>query len=320
MMLKSIPFNKLPWYQPPRWVVHHHHHHHHYHYHNVGNSSANPQLPVPNPQLPVPFVPPLAPPLTLAAPTGTTPAPLTLAAPTRTTPAPLLQRPPSLSDQIDPVPTTNSVKEVTNGYSSKNSSPQKSISLKAGSNSKNDLLKRIIESGQLQQPQQPQQPQKSELKAGSNSKNDLLKKIIESGQLQQLQQPPQQPQKSEKQPRRQFFGRSNTSLDVTTSRLGSGSKPGSPRSPRLLKSQNQKENQTPIKHQNSDPSSTGSSTPTGSTPQPPIVPLKAKELQTVATLLARKMSSRSRSNRAAQPSNEGQQIVIFTFCLGASLL
>ena len=245
----------------------------------MGNSSANPQLPVPNPQLPVPFVPPLAPPLTLAAPTGTTPAPLTLAAPTRTTPAPLLQRPPSLSDQIDPVPTTNSVKEVTNGYSSKNSSPQKSISLKAGSNSKNDLLKRIIESGQLQQPQQPQQPQKSE-----------------------------------KQPRRQFFGRSNTSLDVTTSRL-SGSKPGSPRSPRLLKSQNQKENQTPIKHQNSDPSSTGSSTPTGSTPQPPIVPLKAKELQTVATLLARKMSSRSRSNRAAQPSNEGQQIVIFTFCL-----
>ena len=306
MMLTSIPFNKLPWYQPPRWVVHHHHHHHHYHYHNVGNSSANPQLPVPNPQLPVPFVPPLAPPLTLAAPTGTTPAPL-------------LQRPPSLSDQIDPVPTTNSVKEVTNGYSSKNSSPQKSISLKAGSNSKNDLLKRIIESGQLQQPQQPQQPQKSELKAGSNSKNDLLKKIIESGQLQQLQQQPQQPQKSEKQPRRQFFGRSNTSLDVTSSRL-SGSKPGSPRSPRLLKSQNQKENQTPIKHQNSDPSSTGSSTPTGSTPQPPIVPLKAKELQTVATLLARKMSSRSRSNRAAQPSNEGQQIVIFTFCLGASLL
>ena len=285
MMLTSIPFNKLPWYQPPRWVVHHHHHHHHYHYHNVGNSSANPQLPVPNPQLPVPFVPPLAPPLTLAAPTGTTPAPLTLAAPTRTTPAPLLQRPPSLSDQIDPVPTTNSVKEVTNGYSSKNSSPQKSISLKAG----------------------------------SNSKNDLLKKIIESGQLQQLQQPIQQPQKSEKQPRRQFFGRSNTSLDVTTSRL-SGSKPGSPRSPRLLKSQNQKENQTPIKHQNSDPSSTGSSTPTGSTPQPPVVPLKAKELQTVATLLARKMSSRSRSNRAAQPSNEGQQIVIFTFCLGASLL
>ena len=285
MMLTSIPFNKLPWYQPPRWVVHHHHHHHHYHYHNVGNSSANPQLPVPNPQLPVPFVPPLAPPLTLAAPTGTTPAPLTLAAPTRTTPAPLLQRPPSLSDQIDPVPTTNSVKEVTNGYSSKNSSPQKSISLKAG----------------------------------SNSKNDLLKKIIESGQLQQLQQPIQQPQKSEKQPRRQFFGRSNTSLDVTSSRL-SGSKPGSPRSPRLLKSQNQKENQTPIKHQNSDPSSTGSSTPTGSTPQPPVVPLKAKELQTVATLLARKMSSRSRSNRAAQPSNEGQQIVIFTFCLGASLL
>ena len=294
----------------------------------MGNSSANPQLPVPNPQLPVPnpqlpvpFVPPLAPPLTLAAPTGTTPAPLTLAAPTGTTPAPLLQRPPSLSDQIDPPPAsiTNSVKEATNGYSSKSSSPQKSISLKAGSNSKNDLLKRIIESGQLQQPQQPQQPQKSELKAGSNSKNDLLKKIIESGQLQQLQQQPQQPQKSEKQPRRQFFGRSNTSLDVTSSRL-SGSKPGSPRSPRLLKSQNQKENQTPIKHQNSDPSSTGSSTPTGSTPQPPIVPLKAKELQTVATLLARKMSSRSRSNRAAQPSNEGQQIVIFTFCLGASLL
>ena len=281
----------------------------------MGNSSANPQLPVPNPQLPVPnpqlpvsFAPPLAPPLTLAAPTGTTPAPLS-------------QRPPlpSLSDQIDPQPpqppasTTNSVKEATNGYSSKSSSPQKSISLKAGSNSKNDLLKRIIESGQLQQPQQPQQPQKSELKAGSNSKNDLLKKIIESGQLQQSQQP----QKSEKQPRRQFFGRSNTSLDVTASRL-SGSKPGSPRSPRLLKSQNQKENQTPIKHQNSDPSSTGSSTPTGST-QPPIVPLKAKELQTVATLLARKMSSRSRSNRAAQPSNEGQQIVIFTFCLTSCL-
>lgn len=238
----------------------------------MGNSSANPQLPVPNPQLPapnpqlpVPFVPPLAPPLTLAAPNGTKPAPLS-------------QRPPLLSDQIDPVTTTNSVKEATNGYSSKSSSPQKSISLKAG----------------------------------SNSKNDLLKKIIESGQLQQLQQP-QQPQKSEKQPRRQFFGRSNTSLDVTASRL-SGSKPGSPRSPRLLKSQNQKENQTPIKTLNSDPSSTGSSTPTGSTPQP-VVPLKAKELQTVATLLARKMSGRSRSNRAAQPSNEGQQIVIFTFCL-----
>ena len=272
----------------------------------MGNSSANPQLPVPNPQLPapnpqlpVPFVPPLAPPLTLAAPNGTKPAPLS-------------QRPPLLSDQIDPVTTTNSVKEATNGYSSKSSSPQKSISLKAGSNSKNDFLKRIIESGKVQQPQQPQQPQKSELKAGSNSKNDLLKKIIESGQLQQLQQP-QQPQKSEKQPRRQFFGRSNTSLDVTASRL-SGSKPGSPRSPRLLKSQNQKENQTPIKTLNSDPSSTGSSTPTGSTPQP-VVPLKAKELQTVATLLARKMSGRSRSNRAAQPSNEGQQIVIFTFCL-----
>ena len=271
----------------------------------MGNSSANPQLPVPNPQLPVPFVPPLAPPLTLAAPTGTTPAPLSQRPP-----------PPSLSDQTDPssqppAPTTNSVKEATNGYSSKSSSPQKSISLKAGSNSKNDFLKRIIESGQVQQPQQPQQPQKSELKAGSNSKNDLLKKIIESGQLQQLQQP-QQPQKSEKQPRRQFFGRSNTSLDVTASRL-SGSKPGSPRSPRLLKSQNQKENQTPIKTLNSDPSSTGSSTPTGSTQ--PVVPLKAKELQTVATLLARKMSGRSRSNRAAQPSNEGQQIVIFTFCL-----
>ena len=283
----------------------------------MGNSSANPQLPVPNPQLPVPFVPPLAPPLTLSATAGTTPAPLTLAAPTGTTPAPLLQRPPSLSDQIDPPPAsiTNSVKEATNGYSSKSSSPQKSISLKAGSNSKNDLLKRIIESGQLQQPQQPQQPQKSELKAGSNSKNDLLKKIIESGQLQQLQQP-QQPQKSEKQPRRQFFGRSNTSLDVTASRL-SGSKPGSPRSPRLLKSQNQKENQTPIKTLNSDPSSTGSSTPTGSTQ--PAVPLKAKELQTVATLLARKMSGRSRSNRAAQPSNEGQQIVIFTFCLTSCL-
>ena len=284
MVLLSIPFNKLPWYQPPRWVVHHHHHHHHYHYHNVGNSSANPQLPVPNPQLPVPnpqlpvsFAPPLAPPLTLAAPTGTTPAPLS-------------QRPPplpSISDQIDPKPpqspasTTNSVKEATNGYSSKSSSPRKSISLKASSNSKNDFLKKIIESGQLQQLQHPQQPQ---------------------------------PQKSEKQPRRQFFGRSNTSLDVTASRF-SGSEPGSPRSPRLLKSQNQKENQTPIKHQNSDPSSTGSSTPTGSTPQPPVVPLKAKELQTVATLLARKMSGRSRSNRAAQPSNEGQQIVIFTFCL-----
>ena len=270
----------------------------------MGNSSANPQLPVPNPQLPapipqlpVPFVPPLAPPLTLAAPNGIKPAPLS-------------QRPPLLSDQIDPVPKTNSVKEATNGYSSKSSSPQKSISLRAASNS-TIFLKKIIESGQVQQPQQPQQPQKSELKAGSNSKNDLLKKIIESGQLQQLQQP-QQPQKSEKQPRRQFFGRSNTSLDVTASRL-SGSKPGSPRSPRLLKSQNQKENQTPIKTLNSDPSSTGSSTPTGSTQ--PVVPLKAKELQTVATLLARKMSGRSRSNRAAQPSNEGQQIVIFTFCL-----
>ena len=241
----------------------------------MGNSSANPQLPVPNPQLPVPFAPPLAPPLTLAAPTGTTPAPLS-------------QRPPptSLSDQTDPssqppAPTTNSVKEATNGYSSKNSSPQKSISLKAGSNSKNDFLKKIIESGRQQQPQQPLQPQKSEI-----------------------------------QPRRQFFGRSNTSLDVTASRF-SGSKPGSPRSPRLLKSQNQKENQTPIKALNSDPSSTGSSTPTGSTQ--PVVPLKAKELQTVATLLARKMSGRSRSNRAAQPSNEGQQIVIFTFCLTSCL-
>ena len=244
----------------------------------MGNSSANPQLPVanpqlpvPNPQLPVPFVPPLAPPLTLAAPTGTTPAPLSQRPP-----------PPSLPDQTDPssqppaAPTTNSVKEATNGYSSKSSSPQKSISLKAVGNS-SIFLKKIIESEQLQQPQQPQQPQKSE-----------------------------------KQPRRQFFGRSNTSLDVTASRL-SGSKPGSPRSPRLLKSQNQKENQTPIKTLNSDPSSTGSSTPTGSTQ--PAVPLKAKELQTVATLLARKMSGRSRSNRAAQPSNEGQQIVIFTFCL-----
>ena len=236
----------------------------------MGNSSANPQLPVPNPQLPapnpqlpVPFVPPLAPPLTLAAPNGTTPAPLS-------------QRPPSLSDLIDPVLKANSVKEATNGYSSKSSSPQKSISLKAVGNS-----------------------------------SIFLKKIIESEQLQQLQQP-QQPQKSEKQPRRQFFGRSNTSLDVTASRL-SGSKPGSPRSPRLLKSQNQKENQTPIKTLNSDPSSTGSSTPTGSTQ--PVVPLKAKDLHTVATLLSRKMSGRSRSNRAAQPSNEGQQIVIFTFCL-----
>jgi hypothetical protein len=249
----------------------------------VGNSSANPplpvlnpQLPVPNPQLPVPFVPPLAPPPTLAAPTGTTSAPL----PQRPPPQP------SLSDQIpsqSPASTTNSVKEATNGYSSKSSSPRKSISLKASSNSKNDFLKKIIESGQLQQLQHPQQPQ---------------------------------PQKSEKQPRRQFFGRSNTSLDVTASRF-SGSKPGSPRSPRLLKSQNQKENQTPIKHQNSDPSSTGSSTPTGSTQ--PVVPLKANELQTVATLLARKMSGRSRSNRAAQPSNEGQQIVIFTFCLTSCL-
>ena len=270
MILLSIPFNKLPYFQHPRWVVHHHHHHHHYHYHNVGNSSANPQLPVPNPQLPVPFEPPLAPPTTLAAPTGTTPAPLSQRPP-----------PPSLSDQTDPpsqppAPTTNSVKEATNGYSSKSSSPQKSISLKAGSNSKNDFLKKIIESGKLQQSQQPQ--------------------------------------KSEKQPRRQFFGRSNTSLDVTASRF-SGSKPGSPRSPRLLKSQNQKENQTPIKTLNSDPSSTGSSTPTGSTQ--PVVPLKSKELQTVATLLARKMSGRSRSNRAAQPSNEGQQIVIFTFCLAS---
>ena len=196
--------------------------------------------------------------------------------------------PPALSDQTDPpsqppAPTTNSTKEATNGYSSKSSSPRKSISLKASSNSKNDFLKKIIESGQLQQLQHPQQPQ---------------------------------PQKSEKQPRRQFFGRSNTSLDVTASRF-SGSKPGSPRSPRLLKSQNQKENQTPIKTLNSDPSSTGSSTPTGSTQ--PVVPLKANELQTVATLLARKMSGRSRSNRAAQPSNEGQQIVIFTFCLSNKL-
>ena len=96
------------------------------------------------------------------------------------------------------------------------------------------------------------------------------------------------------------LGRSQTSLDVT-SRLNS--KPGSPRSPRYTRStttqqqqqQQQKEQQTvPSAKLHSDPS-TGTTTPTGLTPAQPAVPLKAKEV--IATLLSRKMSGRSRSNR-----------------------
>ena len=94
------------------------------------------------------------------------------------------------------------------------------------------------------------------------------------------------------------LGRSQTSLDVT-SRLNS--KPGSPRSPRYTRSTTtqqqlqQKEQQTvPSAKLHSDPS-TGTTTPTGLTPAQPAVPLKAKEV--IATLLSRKMSGRSRSNR-----------------------
>ena len=99
------------------------------------------------------------------------------------------------------------------------------------------------------------------------------------------------------------LGRSQTSLDVT-SRLNS--KPGSPRSPRYTRTtttqqqqqqqkEQQKEQQTvPSAKLHSDPS-TGTTTPTGLTPAQPAVPLKAKEV--IATLLSRKMSGRSRSNR-----------------------
>ena len=130
---------------------------------------------------------------------------------------------------------------------------------------------------------------------------------MEGGQLHQTGPTPTQKQKyqqSEQQQQRNakvVLGRSQTSLDVT-SRLNS--KPGSPRSPRYTRSaaaatqqqqQHQKEQQiVPSAKLHSDPS-TGTTTPTGLTPAQPAVPLKAKEV--IATLLSRKMSGRSRSNR-----------------------